>query len=100
MTEQLIVVYTMEGCPFCVMLKEQLEELGIPFIPRDINENEEEYDLFVKAVDGNDYIPAFMIVETDGVKHKTKFYVPGRDYDQTDEGVKIIKEEYEKFNIQ
>lgn len=98
MTEQLIVVYTMEGCPFCVMMKEELEKLNIPFISRDIDEEVEEYDLFVKAVDGNEFVPAFMIIETDGEKHKTKFFAPERDFHEIVDGVKIIKESYSSFN--
>lgn len=96
--EQLIVLYTMEGCPFCVTMKEQLESENIPFIVRDIDEEEEEYDMFVKAVGGNDYVPAFMIIETDGTKHKTEFFAPDRDYNEISDGVKIIKESYERFN--
>ena len=98
--EQLIVIYSMEGCPFCVMMKEQLETENIPFIMRDIDEEMEEYDLFKKAVGGNEFVPAFMIIETDGENHNTKFFAPERDYDEIEDGVKIIKENYEKFNIQ
>jgi hypothetical protein len=97
--EQVIVLYTMDGCPYCNMMKEQLESENIPFIPRDINEEIEEYELFVKAVDGNEFVPAFMIIETDGTKHKTKFFAPERDYNEIVDGVKIIKENYEKFNL-
>lgn len=98
MIEQLIVVYTMEGCPYCVMMKEELEKLDIPFVTRDIDEEPEEYDLFVKAVGGNEYVPAFMTIETDGKTHKTNFYAPERDYNEITDGVKIIKEFYSKFN--
>jgi glutaredoxin len=96
--EQLIVIYTMEGCPFCVMMKEELEKLNIPFVDRDIDEEAEEYDLFVSAVDGNEYVPAVMIIETDGSKHDVKFFAPERDYNEIVDGVKIIKESYERFN--
>ena len=98
MSEQLIVVYTMDGCPYCVMMKEELYKLNIPFVSRDIDEEEEEYELFVKAVGGNEYVPAFMTIETDGVKHKTNFYAPERDFNEISDGVKIIKEFYDRFN--
>jgi len=81
------------------MMKEQLKSEKIPFIDRDIVKEEEEYDLFVKAVDGNEFVPAFMIVETDGKTHNTRFFAPDRDYEEINEGVKIIKENYEKFNL-
>lgn len=95
--EQLIVLYSMKGCPFCVDMKEQLEKLNIPFVERDIDDEQEEYDLFVKAVDGNDFVPAFMIIESDGEKHSTKFYAPERDYNEITDGIKIIKESYDNF---
>lgn len=96
--EQLIVLYSMKGCPYCVDMKEQLEKLDIPFVDRDIDEESEEYDLFVKAVDGNEFVPAFMIIESDGETHRTKFYAPERDYNEIVEGINIIKESYSKFN--
>lgn len=94
MKEQLIVVYTMKGCPFCDIMKNGLRNENISYLERDINEQSDEYDLFVKAVDGNEYVPAFMIIETDGEKHETKFFAPQRDYNEINEGIKIIKESY------
>lgn len=99
MKEQLIVLYTMKGCPFCVTLKEQLNSHNIPFVERDIEIEEEEYDLFIKAVDGNDFVPAFMIIETEGDKYKTKLYAPDRDFIEVKDGFNIIKESYERFNL-
>jgi glutaredoxin len=98
MSEQLIVIYTMDGCPYCVMMKEELDKLNIPFVCRDIDEEEQEYELFVKAVGGNEYVPAFMTIETDGKKHKTNFYAPERDFNEISDGVEIIKEFYNRFN--
>lgn len=99
MKEQLIVIYTMKGCPFCVTMKEELKSSNIPFVERDIEEEDEEYDLFVEAVDGNDFVPAFMIIESDGTKYSTKLFAPDRDFIEVKDGVKIIKESYEKFNL-
>jgi len=100
MREQLIVIYTMNGCPFCVTMKEELTSNDIPFIERDIEKESEEYDLFVEAVGGNEFVPAFMIIESDGEKYKTKLYAPDRDFIEVKDGVNIIKENYEKFNLQ
>ena len=33
-----VIVYTMEGCPFCVEFKEMLVKEGIEFFDRDIDE--------------------------------------------------------------
>lgn len=95
-TDKYIVLYTMDGCPYCDMMKDQLNELNIPFIERDIEIEEKEYDMFVQVVGGNDYVPAFMIIETNGKKHNTKFFAPERDFNEIVDGVKIIKEEYGK----
>ena len=56
-------------------------------------------DLFIEAVGGNDFVPAFMIIETEGEKYKTKLFAPDRDFIEVKDGVKIIKESYERFNI-
>lgn len=96
--EQIVVLYTMKGCPFCVMMKEKLVEENVPFVERDIEKVSDEYDLFVSAVGGNEFVPAFMILETDGSTHNTKLFAPERDFNEIDDGVKIIKEHYERFN--
>jgi glutaredoxin-related protein len=86
----------MEGCPYCDMIKEQLTELDIHFEVRDINEHEDEYQMFVEITE-NEFVPAFMIVESpDTDDHKSYLYAPDRDYDEIEEGVAIIKEHFGK----
>ena len=86
----------MEGCPYCVQMKDQLTESDIDFVERDINEHKDEYDMFVEITE-NDFVPAFMIVESpDTDDHKSYLYVPERDYDEIEEGVAIIKEHFGK----
>ena len=41
---KIAVVYTMKGCPFCTMIKEELEKENLPFLERDIDYYSEEYD--------------------------------------------------------
>lgn len=81
----------MKGCPFCEMMKEQLKESNIEFYERDIDENESEYDLFVEITE-NEYVPAFMIVESPNDVPKSYLYAPERDFNEIEDGVKIIKE--------
>ena len=59
---KIAVIFTMKGCPHCVILKEMLEDENIGYVDRDIYEFEEEYNMFVEAT-GSDYVPAFMLVE-------------------------------------
>jgi glutaredoxin len=89
--DKLLILYTMEGCPFCGMMKDKLNESNINFYERDINEHKDEYDLFVEITE-NDYVPAFMIIEGDDEKQPiTSLYAPDRDFNDLDEGIEIIK---------
>ena len=92
--DKLVVLFTMKSCPHCGEMKEMLEEENIPFVDRDIDDYEDEYDLFVEAT-GNEFVPAFMVVESpDTDDHKSYLYAPDRDYDEIEEGVAIIKEHF------
>lgn len=93
--DKLLVVFTMKGCPFCDMMKEKLNENEIEFVERDIDEHSEEYDLFVEVTE-NEYVPSFMIIEDIKGNPNTKLYAPERDFDEIDDGVKIIKEQFKK----
>ena len=94
--DRLIVIYTMKTCPHCVDFKEQLDEANIDYVDRDIYEYEEEYDLFVNAT-GNDYVPAFMLIEDfESEKQITGLYAPDRDFEDIEQGLNIIKEFYER----
>ena len=39
-----VVVYTMQGCPFCQDFKDMLQKEGVEFFDRDIEEYKEEYE--------------------------------------------------------
>lgn len=93
--DKLVVLFTMEGCPYCVEMKDKLNEAGIEFVNRDINEYEEEYDLFVEITE-NEYVPAFMIIESPDETPITHLFAPDRDFTAIDEGVEIIKEHVKK----
>ena len=86
------IVYTMEGCPYCVQIKEEMKKNDIIFIERDIHVHEEEYDQFVN-VTGNEYVPSLMLLtvgEGENV-HNVKFLAPERDYNDIFEGVEMVK---------
>jgi glutaredoxin len=86
------VVYTMKGCPFCAMIKEELEKENIPFLERDIDEYQEEYDEFSKVTE-NDYVPSLMLLTLDDKDNATnvELLAPERDFDDIYEGVKMVK---------
>ena len=87
---KLVVVFTMNGCPFCDMMKNQLNESNVDFIERDIVNHSDEYELFVEAT-GSEFVPAFMIIEDAFGEPKSTAYIPDKDYMTIEEGVEIIK---------
>lgn len=88
--DKLFVVYTMKGCPHCIEFKSMLTNEGITFYERDIDEFEEEYDVFVKIVE-NDYVPAVLVLEGNMDKPIPYMYAPERDYNQLTEAIEILK---------
>ena len=89
--DKILVLFTMKGCPYCEIMKEKLNENEINFVDRDIDEYSEEYDLFVEVTE-NDFVPSFMIIESPEKNPKTHLYAPERDFNELDDGIKIIKE--------
>jgi glutaredoxin len=85
-----VLVFTMDGCPHCSDFKEMLTNEGIEYIEADINENEEEYNLFVKVTE-NEFVPAIMIIE-EGTTD-AKFYAPDRDFEDLEQAVTLIREQ-------
>lgn len=86
------VVYTMEGCPFCQQIKEELKKNKLPFVERDIHEHQDEYDEFVKVTE-NEYVPAMMLLTLDEEENASnvKLLAPDRDYEDIFEGVEMVK---------
>lgn len=85
-----VVVYTMRGCPHCHDLRDMLVKEGIDFVDRDIDDNKDEYDIFVE-VTKNDYVPALLIIEEEGEKYESFLYAPDRDYEELTDAVSIVK---------
>ena len=88
--DKIVVVFTMDGCPFCDIMKNQLNENNITYVNRDINIHSDEYNLFVEST-GSEFVPAFMIIENPFGEPKSTAFVPDKDYKTIDEGVEIIK---------
>ena len=95
MSKKQIVLFTMEGCPWCSDMKKMLQEENIEFLDRNINQYEDEYKMFVEITE-NDFVPAFMIINDINDLSKTKLYAPERDFDDLEDGVSIIKEFFER----
>lgn len=91
--DKIVVLFTMKGCPFCDEMKDKLIAEGIEFYDRDIEEFQDEYDIFVEITE-NEYVPSFMIIEEPDGDSKTHLFAPDRDYQGIDDGVNIIKEHF------
>ena len=92
--DKMVVLFTMKGCDFCEQFKKMLKEENIDFVNRDIQENKSEYEMFVKST-GNEFVPSFMVIESPNKNPKSHLYAPGRDYEELDKAVSIIKEHLE-----
>jgi hypothetical protein len=75
-----------------------LQKEGIEFFDRDIDENKEEYDLFVE-ITKNDMVPSLLIIEGDGDNYKSFLYAPETNYDELTEAVQIIDIHRKKMGI-
>ena len=93
--DKIVILFTMKGCPHCVEMKKMLVNEGIDFVDRDIDEYEEEYNMFVEITE-NEYVPAFMLIENPETDPISELYAPDRDYDDLEDGVGIIKEWLER----
>jgi glutaredoxin len=83
-----IIVFTLNGCGHCLVLKKQLNEDNIEFTEIEVSKNNEVWDQVVKQTGHNSLPTVFISLngEDDG-----PVFVPGRDYKDKDEIVKIIK---------
>jgi glutaredoxin len=90
---KVVVLFTMKGCPFCDMIKEEFKKEDILFLERDIEEYEEEYDSFVEVTE-NDFVPAMTLLTLDENEEATnvKLIAPDRDFDDIYQGVELVKQ--------
>ena len=90
---KIAVVYTMKGCPFCTMIKEELDKESLPYLERDIDDYSEEYDEYSKITE-NEYVPALMLLTLDENENPSdvRLLAPDRDFQDIFEGVEMVKD--------
>ena len=77
-----IEIYTNKTCPYCKQVKESFKEKNIEFIDKDTSVFTEEYQQIVNLT-GIPTIPT--------IKYKEECFVPGRDFQNPDNLINIIK---------
>ena len=88
-----VILFTMDGCPYCVEMKSLLDEQIIEYYERDIDEYSQEYEDF-KELTNNEFIPAFLVIEDneDDSPVKITSLCPEDDFMELNEGVEKLKE--------
>lgn len=87
--DKILILFTMKNCPHCMEMKKKLNENQIEYHERDIEEHSDEYEIFVEITE-NEYVPSFMIIESESTN--SLLFAPERDFNELDEGIRIIKE--------
>jgi glutaredoxin len=86
-----VILYTMKGCPWCQIMKDELKEAKVKYVERDIDDHKDEYDILVEAT-SNDYLPALMLITINkGESSDVKLMVPDRDFKEISEAVEKVK---------
>lgn len=83
-----IVVFTLNGCGHCALLKTNLDHLSIPYTDVEVNKNEKIWNEIVQQTK-QDRIPTVYISEIG--KEEGKIFIPEIDFKTIDELVNIIK---------
>jgi|TARA_R110002020_G_scaffold31127_11_gene97466 glutaredoxin len=86
--DKLIILYSQQGCPYCIELKESLDNENIDYVVRDIDKYRLEWDKVNKITD-NEYVPTALVLNMK--EKKRKFLAPDRDWDEIPECVDKIK---------
>jgi glutaredoxin len=84
----MIVVFTLNGCFHCDELKENLDKLSIPFHDIEITQNEKIWNKVVSQT-GHNVLPT-VFIPTD-IEGNGTLYIPGRDFKDRSEIIEIIK---------
>lgn len=85
-----VVLFTMNNCEHCNLVKERLLQENIVFYDMDILIHSETWESVVKQI-GSDIVPVLIIPDKnqDGV---ADIFIPNVDFKSVDELVNIIKE--------
>jgi hypothetical protein len=73
-------------------MKSMLDSENIEYEVKDIEEYRDEYDEFIKLVDDNEFVPAFLCVYIDDDKISRHLVMaPDRDFQELEEALEKVK---------
>ena len=87
--ENKIIIYTNETCPYCQLVKEELDKNNIEYINKLTNENLDEWQNITNLT-GIPQVPTLFF--------KNNYFAPGRDFGNQQHLISIIKE-FKQSNI-
>jgi glutaredoxin len=83
-----IIVFTLDGCSHCLVLKSKLNEETIPFTEIEITLNEKIWDKVVEQT-GHNVLPTVFIKYED--TDTGPVFIPGKDYESPEDLIPKIK---------
>lgn len=88
-----VYLFSMDGCPHCQDMKSMLDSENIEYEVKDVEEYKDEYDEFIKLVDNNEFVPAFLCVDIEDNKVNRHLEIaPDRDFDDLEQALTLVKE--------
>lgn len=83
-----IIIFTLDGCYYCMKLKSELDDLLIPYMEIEVTVNPQIWNQVVKQT-GHDSLPTVFIKKEN--TDTGPVYIPGRDFENQEEIIEIIK---------
>jgi glutaredoxin len=86
-----LVIFTMDGCPYCANLKNSLNELSIDFVEINVDYNQQIWEQVVQQTKQNVLPMVYFQIDD---SNNGEIYIPGTHYEEEEEIINIIKEEF------
>jgi hypothetical protein len=83
-----LLLFTLDTCGHCKMLKERLVNESIPFTEIEVNSNQSLWNQVVTQTK-NEYLPTFFIKKEGS--DTGPIFCPERDFENDDQAIEIIK---------
>jgi glutaredoxin len=89
MSDNKLIIFTLETCGACRLVKKKLKQKKIEFLEIDIDKYPELWDKVVEQTN-IDYVPTAYIIKGD--ENEGLIFSPGQDYEDADDLIKKISD--------